>query len=145
MPESLLSQLAHVEVLTPTPEDSLRFYTDVLGLEESQRAGQSVYLRGWGERFHHSLQLTEAAAPGLGHIAWRATGPEQLETAVSRVEAAGAGEGWREASPGQGATYRYRGPGGHLHELFWEVERYLPPRGMESPFPNRPQRFFPRG
>ena len=33
MPERLLSQLAHVEVLTPTPEESLRFYTDVLGLD----------------------------------------------------------------------------------------------------------------
>jgi catechol 2,3-dioxygenase len=32
-----------------------------------------------------------------------------------------------------------------VHELFWEVERYTPPPGMESPFPNRPQRFVPRG
>lgn len=145
MAERLLSQLAHVEVLTPTPDESLRFYTDVLGLEVSGRSGQSVFLRGWGERFHHSLQLTEAAAPGLGHIAWRTEGAEQLETAVARVEAAGVGEGWIEPTPGQGPTYRYRGPGGHLHELFWEVERYTPPPGMESPFPNRPQRFVPRG
>jgi catechol 2,3-dioxygenase len=145
MPERLLSQLAHAEVLTPTPEESLRFYTDVLGLEESGREGQSVYLRGWGERFHHSLQLTEADQPGLGHIAWRAQGPAELQKAVERVEAAGAGDDWSDGAPGQGATYRYRGPGGHVHELFWEVERYTPPAGMESPFPNRPQRFVPRG
>ena len=75
MSKRLLSQLAHVEVLTPVPEESLRFYRDVVGLEESGREGQSVYLRGWGERFFHSLQLTEAASPGLGHIAWRAQGP----------------------------------------------------------------------
>src|SRR2546423_9295260 len=93
MPAPLLSQLAHVEVLTPTPEESFRFYTDVLGLEEAGREGRSVYLRGWGERFYHSLQLTESDLPGLGHIAWRAHGPEQLEEAVARVEAAGAGEG----------------------------------------------------
>ena len=48
MAERLISQLAHVEVLTPTPDESLRFYTDVLGLEESGREGQSVYLRGLG-------------------------------------------------------------------------------------------------
>ena len=29
--------------------------------------------------------------------------------------------------------------------MFWEVERYTPPPGMESPFPNRPQRYVPRG
>jgi catechol 2,3-dioxygenase len=145
MPERLLSQLAHVEVLTPTLEHSLRFYTDVVGLEESARDGQSVYLRGWGERFHHSLQLTEGDQPGLGHIAWRAQGPEQLQAAAARVEAAGAGEGWGDGSPGQGTTFRYRGPGGHLHEIFWDVGRYEPPPGLESPFPNRPQRFVPRG
>jgi catechol 2,3-dioxygenase len=140
MAERLLSQLAHVEVLTPTPEESLRFYTDVLGLEESGREGRSVYLRGWGERFFHSLQLTESDRPGLGHVAWRAQGPEQLRVAAARVE----GE-WVEPSTGQGDTYRYVGPGGHVHELFWDVERYAPPRGLESPFPNRPQRFVPRG
>lgn len=141
----LISQLAHVEVLTPRPDESLRFCTDVLGLEESGREGQSVFLRGWGERPHHSLQLTEAEQPGLGHVAWRTMGPEELQLAVERVESAGAGEGWSDGSPGQGPTYRYRGPGGHVHELFWELERYRPPAGMESPFPNRPQRFVPRG
>lgn len=143
--DRLISQLAHVEILTPTPEESLHFYTEILGLETSGRDGQSVFLRGWGERFHHSLQLTEGPEPGLGHIAWRAHGPEQLEKAVARIEATGAGEGWIDASVGHGSAYRYRGPGGHLHELFWEVERYAPPPGMESPFPNRPQRYVPRG
>ena len=145
MSKRLLSQLAHVEVLTPVPEESLRFYRDVVGLEESGREGQSVFLRGWGERFFHSLQLTEAASPGLGHIAWRAQGPDELAEAVFRVEAAGVGEGWDDGSLGQGATYRYRGPGGHAHELFWDVERFVAQPGMESPFPNRPQRFVPRG
>jgi catechol 2,3-dioxygenase len=145
MPDRLLSQLAHVEVLTPTPEESLRFYTGVLGLQESAHDGRSVYLRGWGERFLHSLQLTESSAPGLGHIGWRADGPDQLQRAVDRLEEAGVGEGWIDGETGHGPAFQYRGPGGHLHELFWEVERYVAPAGLESPFPNRPQRFVPRG
>ena len=67
MPNRLLSQLAHVEVLTPTPEESLRFYTDVLGLQESARDGNAVYLRGWGERFLHSLGI-EADCTFRGEI-----------------------------------------------------------------------------
>jgi catechol 2,3-dioxygenase len=145
MPVRLLSQLAHVEILTPTPEDSLRFYTKVLGLEESGRSGDSVYLRGWGEFFHHSVQLTEADRPGVGHIAWRADGPEQLEEAVRRIEGSGAGEGWLEGGVGHGPAFRYRSPGGHLHEIFWEVERWTPPAELAPTFPNRPQRFVPRG
>jgi catechol 2,3-dioxygenase len=61
------------------------------------------------------------------------------------VDAAGVGEGWFEGSVGHGPAYRYRSPGGHVHELFWEVERYAPPPELASPFPNRPQRYVPRG
>jgi catechol 2,3-dioxygenase len=145
MHERLISQLAHVELLTPAPQESLDFLTGVMGLEETERVGQSVYLRCWGEHFHHSIVLTEAPAPGLGHAAWRAEGPEQLERAVARVEATGLGEGWREAAPGHGPAYRYRGPGGHPHEIFWEVERYAAPEGKRSSFPARPQRPPARG
>ena len=145
MNNSLLSQLAHVELTTPMPEESLAFWTQVVGLEETARVGQSVYLRAWADRFHHTLQLTEGPQVGLAHIGWRAAGEAELETAVSRLEAAGVGEGWHEDAVGHGRAYRYRAPGGHLNEVFWDVELYTPPPGMESPFPNRPQRYVPRG
>ena len=145
MPERLFSQLAHVEVLTPTLDTSLRCYTEVLGLQHSGSAGRSAYLAAVVTPFHHTLQLREAQAPGLGHIAWRAEGPEQVETAVVRIEATGQGEGWHDDSTGHGPAYRYRSPGGHLHEVFWEVERYEAPPELVSPFPNRPQRYVPRG
>lgn len=145
MQERLISQLAHVELLTPKPQDSLDFLTGVMGLEESGQAGQSVYLRCWGDHFHHSVVLTEAPAPGLGHAGWRAEGPEQLQRAVARLEESGQGEGWLEGTLGHGPAYRYRGPGGHLHEIFWEVDRYLAPPEKRSSFPARPQRPPARG
>ena len=146
MPSRLLSQLAHVEILTPTPEESLRFYIDVVGLEESGRAGQSIFLRGWGEWFHHSIQLTESDHTGLGHVGWRTDGPDQLDEAVARLEATGLGEGWYDETLGHGPAYRYRSPHGkHLHEVFWEVDRYQPPVELAPVLPNRPQRYEPRG
>lgn len=141
----LLSQLAHVELITPTPERSLAFWTDVVGLESTEAEGQSVYLRAWGDRFHHTLKLTEGHEARMGHIAWRAAGSEELQEAVARLEAAGAGEGWQDGDRGHGPAYRYHGPGGHVHEIFWEVERYVAPEELRSPFPNRPQRYLPRG
>ena len=144
--ERLLSQLAHVEITTPTPDASLEFFADVLGLEVSGRRGESVYLRGWSEWFHHSLQLTEGSAPALGHIGWRVEGPGQLELAVARLEASGLGEGWHEDELGHGRAYRYRSPNGqHLHEIFWEVDRYQVPAELASTYPNRPQRYEGRG
>jgi len=145
MVNRLISQLAHVEVISPKPEQSLRFYRDVLGLEVSGQAGQSVYLRGWGEFFHHSLQLTEGPQPAIAHAAWRTEGPEELKEAVARLERAGAGIGWRDAETGHGPAYRYRSPGGHVQEVFWEIERYRPPAELAPRFPNRPQHYVPRG
>src|SRR3954466_12979950 len=94
VPTRLLSQLAHVEVTTPSPAESLTFFTDVLGLELTEQAGQSAYLRGWGERFHHSLKLTEGPEPALAHIGWRAANPEALESAADRLNDLGHGDGW---------------------------------------------------
>ena len=45
-----VAQLAHVELLTPDPKRTLRFFTDLLGLEETERTARSVYLRGYEEQ-----------------------------------------------------------------------------------------------
>lgn len=145
MPDRLISQLAHLELLTPDPEASLAFFRDIVGLEESGRDAGSVYLRCWGDHFRYSLQLTEASQLGLGHAAWRTQGPEQLERAVVGLEAAGVGDGWRDDQLGHGPAYRFRGPGGHLHELVWEVERFDAPPELRSEFPARSQRHTGRG
>ncbi|HET6509021.1 MAG TPA: VOC family protein [Baekduia sp.] len=141
----LISQLAHVELHSPKPSESLEFFTNVLGLSVTEQAGGSAYLRAWGEHFHHSLVITEAAEPHLAHIAWRAAGEEELQEAVRRLEARGLGEGWHEDGAGHGPAYRYRSPGGHLHEIFWEVERYEAPNDQQSSFPIRPQRIGATG
>lgn len=145
MYERYISQLAHVAVTTPKIEASLKFYKDVLGLEESGREGKSVFLRGWGEHFYHSLELIDGSEPSLAHLGWRAQGPEQLEQAAKRLDAAGVGLGWVEGNSGHGKAYRYRGPGGHIHHLFWDVKRFEPNADQAPQYPNRPQRFNPRG
>ena len=143
--ERLISQLGHVELLSPEPQRSVDFLREVLGLELSAEEGKSAYLRGWGDFFFHTVQLTEAPSNGLGHVGWRSEGPEQLAKAVERLEASGNGEGWREGDLGHGPAYRFRGPGGHQHEIYWEVDRYVAPPEKRSAFPNRPQAFGSRG
>ena len=145
MVERLIAQLAHVEVMTPKPEQSAAFFKNELGLEESGRAGDSVYFRGWGEFFHHSLQLTHGPAPAIAHTGWRTEGPKELEACVKRLEACGAGVGWQKPVVGHGAAYRFHSPGGHVHEVFWESERYTAPAELAPTVPNRPQRYITRG
>jgi catechol 2,3-dioxygenase len=141
----VISQLAHVELRTPRLQESVEFLTDVLGLEETGRDGRSVYLRCWGDFLLYSVQVTEADQPGLGHAGWRTEGPEELDRAAAHLESLGAGEGWHEDSFGHGPAFRYRGPGGHLHELFWEADRYEAAGDSRSAFPARASAFRPRG
>ena len=44
-----IAHLGHLELLTPTPEESLRFFVDIMGMTESGRKCDSVYLRGWDD------------------------------------------------------------------------------------------------
>jgi catechol 2,3-dioxygenase len=145
MPERLLSTLSHVELITPDLEKSVEFAHDILGLDVVEQAGDSAYLRCWGDYYLYSLVLTAGDQPGLGHASWRAEGPEQLAEAARRVEAAEMGGAWVEDSFGHGRAYRFTGPAGHQHEIFWDVDRARAPVGEESPYPERPQRAQTRG
>ncbi len=140
-----LAHIAHAELLTPFPDDSLRFFTDLFGMEIEHREGQSVYLRGWGEYQPYGLKLTESRAPGLGHIGIRAWNPEALERRVAAVQATGLGDGWHDGDHGHGAAYRFRDPDGHQLELFYEQDRYVPPEHLRPRLKNVPQRHVDHG
>ena len=44
-----LAHLGHLELLTAKPEESLRFFVDVMGMTETaQKSGDSIYLRALG-------------------------------------------------------------------------------------------------
>ena len=145
MSKRLLSHLAHVELITPKLDQSVRFFKDIMGLHETGREGDSVYLRCWGEHYLYSVILTAGLEPAIGHSAWRTAGPEELSEGVSRLEASGHSGEWVEKSFGHGRAYRFRGPGGHAHEIFWEIDRYVAPPDQRSTYPERPQRYFAHG
>ena len=60
-----LAHLGHMELLTPKPDESLKFFVDVMGMTVSGQKGESVYLRGWDDYERYSLKLT--ALENLGH------------------------------------------------------------------------------
>src|SRR3954465_2499174 len=142
MAEVLLSQLAYAELISPKPDETVKWLIDVLGLEETAREGQSVYLRAFCEFLHSSLIVTEGPEPALGCVGFRTYGPEDPEIISKRVE----GE-WLSERTGRGAAYQYRLPAGrHPVEVFWEAERYEPPADkVEADFQFRPQKYTGRG
>ena len=97
-----LAHIGHGELLTPFPEESLRFFVDLFGMEIEAQEGQSVYLRGFGDYARYSLKLTEAPLPGMGHMAIRAWSPEALERRARAIEESGHGIGWIDGDVGHG-------------------------------------------
>jgi catechol 2,3-dioxygenase len=140
-----LAHLAHVEVLTPRPDESLRFFVDVMGMTVSGRRGESVYLRGWDDYERHTLKLTASANSGMGHLAFRARSPQALQRRVAAVERSGLGHGWSDGDLGQGPTYSCATPDGHLVELYYETEWYQPPDELRPALKNQASRFPARG
>ena len=107
-----VAQLAHVELMTPDFDGTLRFFKDLLGMQETERQARSAYLRSYEEQYHHSLKVTAAPRAGLGHVAWRARSPQALERRGTAIEAAGLGRGWIERDAGHGRAYRFDSPRG---------------------------------
>ena len=141
-PEPIMdvAQLAHVEILSPKPEETIKFFTEILGLELTDQKGNSVYLRAYEENYHHSLKVTESEKAGLGHAGWRARTPQALLRRVKEIEASGLGIGWIEGDLGHGPAYQFTTPDGHLMELFFDVEYLDASEDQKTVLLNRAQK-----
>lgn len=135
-----VAQLAHVEIYSPKVDETLWFFKDLLGLSETERDGDSVYLRAYEDFYHHTLKVTYRDTPGLGHVGWRTTSPQALERRVAAIEASGLGQGWLDGDKGHGRAYQFTTPDGHNMELLWDVDYYQTPENLRSPLLNRPQK-----
>lgn len=140
-----VAHVGHVELLTPVPAESLRFFTDVMGLTENGRDGDSVFLRTWDDYEHHTLKLTAHHTSGIRRTGLRAVSQEALDRLVAEVDAAGRGRGWIDGDPGIGPTYLCTDPDGHEFELYWESEWYDPPERLRPALKNQAQAYPGRG
>lgn len=133
-----VAQLAHIEIFSPKPEESVEFFTNMLGMQVTGRSGQSVYLRAYEESYHNSLKITEAKHAGLGHAAWRVISPKALERRVEAIKETGLGIGWIDGDVGHGPAYQFTTPDGHKMEVFFEVEYYKCKKWEKTKLLNRP-------
>jgi catechol 2,3-dioxygenase len=140
-----VAHLGGVELFTPRPERTLRYFRDLLGMEVVHAEGDSHHLRGYGDHAAATVKLTAAKASGIGTIAWRAASPAALARRVAAIEAAGLGEGWRNGDFGRGRSYRFRDPDGHGMEIYFEEQRYEAPPALRSTLKNLPMKFMGRG
>ncbi|WP_027940878.1 catechol 2,3-dioxygenase [Amycolatopsis taiwanensis] len=140
-PTHEIAHLGHVELLTPEPERSLWFFTDILGMTENGRDGDSVYLRTYDDYEQYSLILTGHETSGLRRTALRTSSQENLDRLAKRAEQAGRGVARLPAAAGIGPSYLCTDPDGHEIQLYWETEWYQAPEELRPALKNQPQAF----
>ncbi|MTD52625.1 VOC family protein [Amycolatopsis pithecellobii] len=145
MSRRTVSQLAYVELATPDLQKSRDFFVNVLGLTEIAQTGDGIFLRAWGDFLPYSLQLVEGPVPEARRIGWRADSAEDLEHVVEVLKADGREGEWTGENIGRGRAYQFRSPGGHGHEIFWDIKQLAVPEELRSTYPNRRQKFSPVG
>ena len=71
-------RIGRVELKVLDLEKSVDYYTNIIGLEETGRMGNSVYLKAWDEFDHHSVILTKSNSAGLAHVAFKVENLDDL-------------------------------------------------------------------
>ena len=140
-----LAHLGHLELITPKPEASLRFFVDVMGMTETGREGQSVYLHAYDDYERHSLKLTEGKVPMMGHVAYRTRSQQALERRIAALKGSGFEVGWNDGDLCHGPAYVCNDPDGHKIELYYETQWYQAPPELKPALKNQAQRFPARG
>src|SRR5580693_4461404 len=128
-----IAHLAHVELRTPVPEESLEFFTGYLGLTATGSAGNSVFLRAWDDYEQTTIKLTAHSTSGVGRTNFRAASAEALERRVKEIDAAGLGEGWADGDPGYGPIFSFQDQAAYEMGVYYESERFTP-TGNQVPY-----------
>jgi catechol 2,3-dioxygenase len=134
-------RLQHVEVRTPDLELCAAYYTEVLGLLETAREDQRIFLKCWDEQEHHSVVLRQAPSYGLDHMSFKVAEAGDLDFYAGRLEAAGTAVqryAARELGPGWGEAIRFEAPSGHVVELVYGMQKVGNMLPLTNP-PPRPQ------
>ena len=79
-------RMGRIELKVLDLEKAVNYYTNVIGLQETGRMGDSVYFKAWDEFDHHSIILTKSNSSGIGHLAFKVETIEDLAYYEKKVE-----------------------------------------------------------
>ena len=115
---------AYVELQVTDLAASEHFYADLLGMIVAERGTDTVYLRGWEERVHHSLVLRRAPVPAAARLGFRMRREEDLDLLAHHLESQRLAVAWADApEPGVGRVLRVWDPFGYPLEFVYEMQQ----------------------
>src|SRR5262245_8685537 len=113
-------RLGHIEFRVTDLERARDFYVDLLGLHETERDADRIYLRTIENREHHCITLRRAPSAGVGSIAFKVATPDDLDILERRFGELDLPTKWLQRGErlGLGPTLRVRDPLGFPIEFY---------------------------
>lgn len=118
-------RLSHVDITVPDLDLAAAYYTEVIGMDLTERADDRLFLKCWDEEDHHSLAVRFDPRVGIDRFSFKVEREDDLDDLERRVEQYGMAvtRVSRGEEVGQGESIRFATPSGHEMELVYEVER----------------------
>ena len=126
-PPFRITRTSHVVLRVRDLDASLRFYTELAGLQLTGCEGGMAWLRGVEEVCHHSLVLVQDGEPSCDAIGFRVAREDDLDRAAAYLAARKVSHDWVERR-GQGRTLLVRHACGLPYELTARME--VQPRAL---------------
>ena len=82
-------RLSHVDVQVTDLDLATAYYTEVIGLLETERTEDAVFLKCWDEPNHHSLRLTYGPRVGMDRMSFMVERESDLGMFENRIQAWG--------------------------------------------------------
>lgn len=106
----------HLALRVPDIEASVAHATQIMGLREVERAGDSVYLTCGPE--HHTLELIAGDETSVDHMAFEVAGAEGLARLRERLESEIVPILDEPVETGVADAIRFASPAGHVYEAY---------------------------
>lgn len=112
----------HMQIKVLDLDESIDFYTNVLGLIQTGRQGDRAYFKTWDERDHNSYILRQADSAGMDFFGFKVLDNATLAKLESDLKAYGVATERIKAGDllETGERVRFEIPSGHLIELYAE-------------------------
>jgi len=131
-----IKKMGYVALQSANVEFAVRHAHDILGLTETGRSGNAVFLSS-AARAHHELVYLDAPVDAVGHFGLVADGLRGLDSVRTRVKNAGFEiVSTKPLLPGVSDGFAFRGPENFVYEIYVEMEA----AGC-TPVPYGPERY----
>lgn len=143
-----VAHLGHVEISVNKFEESLWFYTEVLGLVLTEKAEGRAYLRAWQDFDDYTLVLRDSDESEVHRMGWRVSTEESLKLFEKQLTDMDIDFKWIEAGEKRalGDVIHFKSPSGIPVELYWEKEKFTTnDPEVASKLPSHPSKYQMKG